>query len=196
MTELASRLQLRMSWLRWALFLVPLTVLLGFMSSAMVETGSDNRWFAALQKPSIQPPDWLFGPVWAVLFVLIGLAVTFVASARGAKLRGPAIALYTLHFLLLLAWSPYFFGMRQVTNAFYLLLVTFVLGVASTLLFGRIRRLAAWLMVPYLAWLCFAAILNKQIDELNPNAETLQVPRSPSSVIIPFDTPAEPAQGE
>jgi len=184
MSEIASRTQLRMTFLRWALFIVPLIVLLGFISGQLAGSGEENRWFQMLEKPDAQPPGWLFGVAWTILYALMGFALTLIICARGAKLRALGIVLFAVQLGLNLFWSPFFFGMHQVTYAFYLLLLIFLTATATTLVFGRIRTLAAWLMVPYLAWLCFAAILNKQIDELNPDAETMQAPRSSQSIAI------------
>lgn len=177
MNEIASPTQLRLAFLRWALLFVPLVVLLGFGVSQFSGSGEENRWFQALQKPASQPPGWAFGAAWSVLYVLMGLALTVVVTARGAKLRGLAVSLFFIQLALNLAWPVYFFGMHQVSGAFVLIIGVFVAAFATTVVFGRVRPLAAWLMVPYLAWLCFASVLNKQIDELNPAAETLVVPR-------------------
>jgi len=174
MHEIASRMQLRMAVLRWALFLVPLVLLAGFAVSDFAGSGDGNPWFAALTKPAAQPQGWVFGAAWSVLYALMGFALALVVSARGARNRGLAIGLFAAQLAVNLFWPIYFFGMHQVTNAFYVLVLLFALASATTLVFGRVRTLAAWLMVPYLAWLCFAAILNKQIDTLNPDAETLK----------------------
>lgn len=184
MREVASPMQLRMSFLRWALFIVPLVVLLGFISGQFGGSGDENRWFMMLDKPAAQPPGWAFGLAWTILYILMGIALTLIVTARGAKLRGLAIGLFAVQFILNLIWSPLFFGMHQVTYAFYLIVLLFFTAFATTMVFGRIRSLAAWLMVPYLAWLCFAAVLNKQIDTMNPDAETMQAPRSSQSVEI------------
>ena len=184
MNEIASSLQLRMSFLRWALFIVPLVVLLGFMSGQFAGSGDENRWFQMLIKPDAQPAGWVFGLAWTVLYVLMGLSLSLIVCARGAKLRAAAIVAFIVQFALNLFWSPFFFGMHQVTYGFYLIVVIFIAAFVTTLIFGRIRTLAAWLMVPYLAWLCFACILNKQIDALNPDAETMQAPRAVQSVPI------------
>ncbi|WP_017670135.1 TspO/MBR family protein [Blastomonas sp. AAP53] len=177
MNEIASPMQLRLSFLRWALLFVPLVVLLGFGVSNFSGSGEENRWFQALQKPAAQPPGWAFGLAWSILYVMMGLAVTVVVTARGARLRGLAVLLFFVQLALNLAWPIYFFAMHQVTGGFYLIVAVFVAAFATTIVFGRVRPLAAWLMVPYLVWLCFASVLNKQIDELNPNAEQLVVPR-------------------
>ena len=182
MNQIASKGQLRMSLLRWILFIVPVTVLLGFTFSQFANSGEENRWFQALAKPAAQPPGWAFGAAWALLYTMMGTAFAMVLHARGAPLRVPAIILYLLQFALSLFWPILFFGMHQVTAAFWLLIIIFVLALATTVIFGRIRKAAAWLMVPYLAWLCFAAILNKQIDWLNPGAETLVVPAARTQI--------------
>lgn len=171
-----------MSLLRWALFIIPLIVLLGFLAGQVTGSAEENRWFQALVKPAAQPPNWAFPVAWTLLYILIGLAFSMILNARGAPLRGLAIILFLVQFALNLAWSPLFFGMHQVSSAFWLLVVMFAAAFLTTLVFGRIRKAAAWLMVPYLAWLCFAAILNKQIDDLNPDAETLVVPAASTQI--------------
>ena len=103
-------------------------------------------------------------------------------SAFFARLRGIAIALFLVQLALNLYWSPLFFGQHQVTNAFYLIILIFLTALATTIVFGRIRKAAAWLMVPYLVWISFAAILNFQIDNLNPDAESLYVPAVTSQI--------------
>lgn len=182
MSQLASPSQLRMSLLRWALFVVPTIMLLGFLSGTISGSGEQNSWFAELVKPEAQPPGWAFGVVWPILYLLMGIAFSMILNARGARLRGIAIALFLVQLALNLYWSPLFFGQHQVTAAFYLLLAIWTTAFATTLVFGRIRPVAAWLLVPYLAWLSFAAILNYQFDRLNPDAERLYVPAATSEI--------------
>lgn len=174
MVQVATSGQLRMSFLRWALVLVPAIVLLGSAAGALSGSG-ETGWYQALEKPSFQPPSYLFGIVWPILYGLIGLALAIVVHARGAAGRGLAIGLFALQFVVNLAWSPLFFGMHQVSFAFWWILLMLALAIAATFAFARVRRAAAWLMVPYLAWLCFAAALNFAIDRMNPDAETLVV---------------------
>ena len=176
MSQLASPGQLRMSLIRWALFVIPTIMFLGFISGTISGSGEENRWFQELVKPESQPPGWAFGVVWPILYLMVGLAFAIILNARGAPQRGLAIGLFLTQLLLNLFWSPLFFGQHQVTNAFYLIILIFLTALATTLAFGRVRKAAAWLMVPYLAWLSFAAVLNYQIDQLNPGAERLYVP--------------------
>ncbi|NJM51128.1 MAG: tryptophan-rich sensory protein [Sphingomonadales bacterium] len=182
MNQLASSSQLRMSLVRWALFVIPTIMLLGFISGTVSGSGEQNAWYQELVKPEIQPPGWLFGVVWPILYLLIGLAFAMILHARGAKGRGLAIGLFLAQLLLNFAWSPLFFGQHQVTSAFYLIILILLLAIAATFAFGRIRKAAAWLMLPYLLWLSFASILNFQIDRLNPDAEGLYVPAASAQI--------------
>lgn len=182
MNEIASKGQLRLSFLRWAVVTVPLVVLLGLGAGRLVQSGEDNAWYAALVRPDITPPGWLFGVAWTTLYILLGLAIAVVLHARGARGRGPAITLFVVQLALNLVWSPLFFGAHQVTLGFWLIVTILVLAIATTFAFGRVRSLAAWLMVPYLLWLSFASILNFQFDQLNPDAETLVISRASTQV--------------
>ncbi|MGE4323656.1 MAG: TspO/MBR family protein [Sphingobium sp.] len=176
MNEIASPGQLRLAYLRWALVTVPAIVFLGFLSGRFANSGSGNRWFAALEKPALMPPDAAFGIIWTILYVLIALALAMVLHARGARLRGAAIALFLAQLALNLLWSPLFFRAHQVGNAFILILLIFAVAAVTAALFLRIRRGAGLLLLPYLFWLAFAGWLNFDIDRLNPGAETLVAP--------------------
>lgn len=173
MSELASPGQLRMSFLRIALVTVPLILFLGILSGAASGSGFGNGWFASLAKPAAMPPGWLFPIAWSLLYTLIGLALAMIIGARGASGRGIAIGLFVVQFLLNLAWSPIFFAAHRIALAFAIILLMIVGTVATILAFARIRPRAAALMLPYLAWLCFAAWLNHAVETLNPQAETL-----------------------
>ncbi len=114
MNVLASPSQLRASFLRWALFMVPLVLLIGNGAGALGP--ADSAWFAGLVKPAIFPPPILFGIVWNALFVLIGLALALVASAWGAAGRGLALVVFAVHFLVTQSWSAVFFGMQEMSG--------------------------------------------------------------------------------
>lgn len=182
MGEIASPSQLRMSFLRWALFTVPLIVLLGVGSGELAGSGYGNRWFASLAKPEIMPPGWVFGLTWTLLYILMGLALAVILHARRAKGRGLAIAIFIVQLAMNLAWSPLFFTLHEVQAAFWLIVALVVLAAITAILFARIRTSAGLLMLPYVAWLVFAALLNFQIGQLNPDAETL-APGSTSTQI-------------
>ncbi|ASJ91672.1 TspO/MBR family protein [Porphyrobacter sp. CACIAM 03H1] len=167
MNVLASPAQLRASFLRWALFMVPLVLLIGFAAGQL--GGPDTPWFAGLVKPATYPPPAAFGIVWSVLFVLIGLALALVASAWGAHGRGAALVAFAIHFAITQSWTAVFFGMQDMFAGLMVLGV----GIASLLialaLVARVRRSAALLLLPYLGWLCFAGVLNYQFIAANPD---------------------------
>lgn len=165
--------------MRWALLTVPVVLGLGFLSGRLANSGYGNPWFDALVKPAAMPPGWAFGAAWTVLYILQGIALAMVLNARGNRLRGTAVTLFVVQFALNLAWSPLFFAAHQISFALLLIVVMFIAALATTYLFGRIRPLAGWLLVPYLAWLCFAAALNNDIRRLNPEADSL-APAAPT----------------
>lgn len=171
MNQLASPGQLRASFLRWALVFVPLVVLLGFVSGRVAGSGPGNPWFDALTKPSLYPPPAAFGIVWTVLYVMMGIAAAMIGAARGASGRGIALALFFGQLALNLAWTPLFFGMHQISRALYLLIALDVAVVLTIAAFWRVRRPAALLLVPYLAWILFATALNWQFLKANPGAD-------------------------
>lgn len=183
MSEIASKGQLRAGFLRWAVVTVPLILLLGFLSGRMVPVGSENRWYQLLTLPALRPPDWAFGVVWTLLYILIGVSLAIVLNARGARGRSSAIAIFAIQMVLNLAWTPLFFGAHKVDAALLLIVAIFGVALMTTLVFARVRAAAAWLMLPYLAWLLFAAALNWQIGVLNPGAEHL-VPEARASQVI------------
>lgn len=184
MREIASKQQLRLAFLRWAVVTVPFVLLLGFTSNRLVPAGAGNRWYAALVKPPETPPDWAFPLAWTLIYILMGIALAMVIHARGSRLRGPAIALFAVQLVANLLWAPLFFGAHQLFWALVLLAVMFVLVLSTTIVFGRVRSAAAWLMVPYLAWLAFAGMLTYRLAELNPNAETLVPSSSTTQMMI------------
>jgi len=171
MTELASSGQLRAAFLRWALFLVPGMLLLGFVSSMLSGSGPANPWFEGLAKPTIYPPPQAFGIVWSVLYVMMGLALAVIMSARGAWGRGQAVVAFIVQLLINLAWSPVFFAAHLITGALAVIGVLDVVVVVTVVFFWRVRPLAGALLLPYLAWILFATLLNWQFLQANPLAD-------------------------
>lgn len=171
MNYLASSGQLRASLLRWSLFTVPLIVALGFLSGQAAGSGPGNPWFDALVKPAIYPPPAAFGIVWSVLYVLMGVSLAMILSARGAAGRGLAAAMFVIQLLINLSWSPTFFALHQITIAFWITVAMAVAIMLTVVLFWRIRPVAGALLLPYLAWVCFAAVLTFEFGRLNPDAD-------------------------
>lgn len=168
MTVLASRGQLRASFLRWALVIVPAVLLAGFLSAQVAGSAADNPWFASLAKPAIYPAPRVFAIVWPVLYALMGVALTLVITARGARGRGWAIALFGVQLALNLAWSPLFFAAHRIEASLWLLVALDFAVLATIALFWRVRTAAALLLLPYLAWIGFATWLNLEFLRANP----------------------------
>jgi tryptophan-rich sensory protein len=146
-------------------------VFLGLVAVAALFGGQflPGPWYASLAKPPWNPPNWLFGPVWAVLYGMIAAAGWMVWRAGGGW-RGAALplGLWLVQLVLNAAWSWLFFGMHRMDQALAEITVLWLLILACTLLFWRIRPLAGAMMLPYLAWVGFAAFLNFTIWRLNP----------------------------
>ena len=128
-------------------------------------TSAPDAWFAALEKPSFNPPNWLFGPVWTMLYILMAVAAWRVYRKRGFDL---ALGTWLAQLAVNAAWTPLFFGLHRIDLALLDILVLDVLVLATIVLFWRRDRVAAALMLPYLAWIAFATVLNASILKLNP----------------------------
>ena len=109
-----------------------------------------------------------------MLYVLMGVSLAMVASARGARGRGPALAVFGMQFLLNLTWSPVFFALHQMTWALAVIGGMIVLTGVMLPMFSKVRPVAAALLLPYFAWICFAALLNYQFLVANPAADGAQ----------------------
>jgi translocator protein len=124
-------------------------------------------WYAALTKPAWTPPDRWFGPVWVVLYVLMGTSVWLIWPERYHRSRNSALAAYTLQLLLNAAWAPLFFGAKNIGAGLFVI-VALWLAVAWTLReFAAVRPAAAWMLVPYLAGVSATSALNFAIWKLN-----------------------------
>jgi tryptophan-rich sensory protein len=182
--EIASKGQLRLAYLRWAVVTVPFILLLGFTSATLFPAGSKNEWFRHLILPAKMPPEMAFPVAWGIMYVLMGLALAMIINARGSPLRGPAIIVFAVQMAVNLAWSPIFFGMHQVATAMIVLVVLAALVLITLLIFGRIRLGAAMLLLPYFAWVCYAGFLLYQIDKLNPDAGAIVTGSSHDQVYV------------
>lgn len=164
---------MRQDWWRYALISVPAILILGSFSGWISGSGSENPWFAALEKPFFMPPGWAFGLVWPLLYAMLGIAVALILAEPPSAARRKALILFFVQLALNFAWSPLFFAAHAVTIALATIFVMTAIAAMTAGQFWRIRRLAGALMLPYLAWLCFAAALNAAIERLNPGAGAL-----------------------
>jgi tryptophan-rich sensory protein len=128
-----------------------------------------EAWYEALLKPTFNPPSWLFGPVWSVLYLTMAVALWLVRRDRDAEpeLRRRATALFAVQFALNLLWTPLFFGLHSPGLAFVDICLLWIALLTTMLVFGRVRPLAGYLLLPYLLWVSFALVLNGTIWLMN-----------------------------
>jgi tryptophan-rich sensory protein len=128
--------------------------------------GPDSAWFRALEKPALYPPPVVFGVVWTVMFTLMAVALWLVWR-RDADGRRLAIGLFVVQMAVNVAWTPVFFALEAIAAALAVIGLLAVLVAATIVAFDRVDRRAAALLVPYLLWVCFAAVLNYRFLQLN-----------------------------
>lgn len=135
---------------------------------ALFNAVSLGTWYPALVKPSFNPPSWVFAPVWTTLFLLMGVSL-YLFIERGVKDRiGRAgLAMFAVQWILNVAWSGIFFGLRQPFWAFGEIILLWLSIVLTIYFFSRKSRAAAWLLTPYLLWVSFASFLNFNLWWLN-----------------------------
>jgi translocator protein len=143
-----------------------LTLLVGGI--AAVASVDARDFYAQLQKPAWAPPAWVFGPVWTLLYMCMAVSAWLVWRERSwARARG-SLGLFVAQLVVNALWSWLFFAWHRGGPAFADVLLLFTLIVCTIVAFSRIRKLAAWLLAPYLAWVCFASVLNYVVWQLNP----------------------------
>jgi len=134
---------------------------------AIATTPEIDGWYRTLTKPTWNPPDSVFGPVWTTLFVLMGIAAWLVWKPNGFKAATVPLALFGVQLVLNVWWSWIFFGMHQPGWAFVEIVILWLATAATKVAFFRSSKIAGWLLVQYLAWVSFAAVLNFTIWRLN-----------------------------
>ena len=128
--------------------------------------GSVSTWYVTLAKPVFNPPNWLFGPVWTLLYLLMGISLWLVWRSK-SKFKSIAILFFSIQLLLNILWSIIFFGLKSILGALIEIILLWALIIITIILFHRISKTAAWILLPYILWVTFAAILNFSIWLLN-----------------------------
>ena len=126
-----------------------------------------GEWYARLQKPAWNPPNWIFGPVWTVLYTIMAIAAWLVWRVGGFARQRTALLLFLLQLFFNALWSPLFFGLHLPGFAFADLLLLWLALLATIVAFWRARRVAGVMLLPYLAWVTFAGALNLALWRLN-----------------------------
>jgi benzodiazapine receptor len=125
------------------------------------------NWYAGLNKPSFNPPNWIFGPMWTTLYVLMGISFYLIWKLPVSTTRTKAIRLFIIQFVLNFCWSIIFFSMHQIGWALLEIIAMWVFILLTIVQFRKLSILAAVLLIPYLLWVSFACILNGSIWQLN-----------------------------
>lgn len=128
---------------------------------------SVGSWYKTLAKPSWNPPSWVFGPVWITLYTLMGLAAFFIWKNRKHPYAKKALLFYGIQLVLNAWWSILFFGLKNPGIALIDIIILLVMMIITTLYFWKVERKAAWMMLPYIAWVGFATVLNFTLWQMN-----------------------------
>jgi len=125
-------------------------------------------WYTTLNKPVFNPPNWIFGPVWTVLYILMGVsfALIWLKGVKTQKSR-EAISLFLVQLFLNAIWTPIFFGAKNLFLALIVIILMWIFILKTILAFGKINKTASYLLYPYIAWVSFATILNFAVWLLN-----------------------------
>ena len=136
--------------------------------SGFFTANSISGWYATIQKPSFNPPNWIFGPVWTLLYVMMGIALFVIwKSEADSVLKKQALILFSIQLAVNFCWSLLFFYCESPGCALIDIILMWVLILMTIFSFGKISSFAAWMLVPYIGWVSFAALLNFAIWKLN-----------------------------
>jgi len=139
----------------------------GFIGSFFTASSVRN-WYTTIEKPALNPPSWVFGPVWTILFILMGVAAYLVWKEGLEKKRVKvALGIFLGQLVLNTLWSILFFGLQNPGTALIEIIILWLAIVVTMVAFYRVSKLAAWLLVPYILWVSFASYLNYMIWVLN-----------------------------
>ena len=125
------------------------------------------EWYASLNRPSYNPPDWLFGPVWTALYILMGISLFLIWKLDAGKERNLAMLFFLLQLLLNFGWSFFFFYFKMIGVALFEIIVLWIIIVIMLILFYKLKPLASYINIPYLLWVTFATMLNAGYYILN-----------------------------
>jgi benzodiazapine receptor len=129
---------------------------------------SIGEWYSRLNKPTWNPPSWVFGPAWTLLYLMMGVAAWLVWREGGWRAQRRALVLFLVQLVLNALWTPLFFGLHQPGLAFADIVLLWLTVALTAFVFWQVSRPAGLLLLPYLAWVTFAAVLNFTIWRMNP----------------------------
>ncbi|MCX6807442.1 MAG: tryptophan-rich sensory protein [Patescibacteria group bacterium] len=143
---------------------IPLAI--GALGSIFTSSSVATHWYFELQKPIFNPPNWVFGPAWTLLYILIGISLFLVWKAKLCNKKS-ALIIFSVQLLLNLFWSIIFFGLHAPFYALLEIVILWIFIVLNIIYFSKISKAAAYLLIPYVLWVSFAGVLNFYIYYLN-----------------------------
>ena len=151
----------------WLFFFIFLCLILGNGLGGYFTFVSVETWYQTLNKPNFNPPDWIFAPVWTILYILMGISIWLIWKSKVSKIRSLAIKLFWIQLFLNVLWTYLFFGIQNITlgliEIFFLIFFIFL----NIIYFYRINKIASYLLVPYIIWVLYASILTYNFWVLN-----------------------------
>ena len=138
----------------------------GWLGSVFTSS-SVKTWYFTIAKPSFNPPSWVFGPVWTLLFIMMGISIYFIVKNGITDRNKKAVYIFAMQLLLNIIWSMLFFGMKSPMLAFFEIIVLWLAIAWTMMAFIKLSKKAAYLLIPYILWVSFAALLNFGIWILN-----------------------------
>lgn len=154
-----------MNWIGLVVFIAVCLAAGGL--GAIATTPEIDGWYRTIEKPTWTPPGYLFGPVWTTLYIMMAIAAWLIWRKAGTKAAAIPLTLFGVQLMLNVAWSWIFFGLHQPGWAFAEIILLWFAITATTVVFFRKQKVAGLLMIPYLAWVSFAGVLNFAIWQLN-----------------------------
>jgi benzodiazapine receptor len=134
---------------------------------SLATTPNISTWYVTLEKPLFNPPNWIFGPVWSVLYALMGIALALIILEVTKKSKGRAYLWFAIQLMLNTLWSLVFFGLHSPWTGVAIIVMLVVSILITIREFSKINKTSAWLLVPYIAWVTFATYLTFGIALLN-----------------------------
>jgi tryptophan-rich sensory protein len=154
------------NWLKATIALI-LPQAAGISAALITETG-ESSWYQTIERPEWNPPGYIFGPVWTLLYLAMGWAFYLIwKSDAPAEKKRPAMILWVVQLIFNFFWTIIFFGAHEIGWALAEIIVLWVIILLTIFAFARISKAAAWLLVPYISWVSFATLLTYTIWRLN-----------------------------
>ena len=151
----------------WLFFFIFICLILGNGLGGYFTFISVDTWYQTLDKPSFNPPDWIFGPVWTTLYIFMGISIWLIWKKEKSKIRTLAIKIFWLQLFFNIFWTFLFFGIRKINYSLIEIFFLIFLIIITIFYFLKLNKIAGYLLIPYLIWVIYASILTFNIWILN-----------------------------